>query len=296
MIAAGLILSRFLHLSALMVLFGSGLFPFYAGASASEDRRVVIIAARVALFGGVLWYLFTAAGMSGNLRGAIDWSVLSLVGGSTAFGHLWLARLIVLVAALLLFVLSSQRWTWFAGVALSGIAVVTIPWAGHGQDGAGSGTWIHAGGDAVHLVAAAIWIGGLVRLLLLLRRGKSETREKIAMALIGFSGWGPATVALLLLSGFVNSWFLVGPQNVGAILRSAYGAILVAKLVLFAAMLGLATANRFRLTPRLALAGNPMTVFAATRALQRSITAETLLAAAVLVAVAVMGTLPPPAS
>lgn len=296
MISAGLILSRFLHLSALMVLFGSGMFPFYAGANAVQDRHVVIIAARVALVGGVLWYLFTAAGMSGNLRGAVDWSVLSLVGGSTAFGHLWLARLALLVATLLLFAFGSKRWTWFAGLVLSAISIITIPWAGHGQDGAGSGTWIHGGSDALHLLAAAIWIGALVRLLLLLRHGKFEKREKLTRALAGFSAWGPATVALLLLSGLVNSWFLVGPQNVGTIFHSAYGATLVVKLVLFVAMLGLATANRFRLTPRLALAGNAATVVDASQALHRSVTAETLLAAAVLAAVALMGTLPPPAS
>jgi copper resistance protein D len=295
-IAAGLILSRFVHLSALMVLFGSGIFPLYAGANAAQDRRIAVIAARVALVGGVLWYLFTAAGMTGNLRGAVDWTVLSLVGGSTAFGHLWLTRLILLVAALLLFVLGSKRWTWFAGVVLSGIALVTIPWAGHGQDGAGSGTWLHPGADVVHLLAAAIWIGALVRLLLLLRHGKFETGGKVTRALIGFSAWGPATVALLLFSGLVNSWFLIGPQNVATMLRTGYGATLAAKLVFFAAMLGLATANRFRLTPRLALAGNAATAADATQALHRSITAETLLAAAVLAAVALMGTLPPPAS
>lgn len=296
MIAAGLILSRFLHLSALMVLFGSGLFPLYAGSNAEQDRRIVIIAARVALIGGVLWYLFTAAGMSGNLRGALDWPVLALVGGSTAFGHLWLARLVLLVAILCLFAFGSKRWSWVAGLVFSGISIITMPWAGHGQDGAGFGTWIHAGGDAVHLLAAAIWIGALVRLLLLLRLGKFEKREKLTKALAGFSAWGPATVALLLLSGIVNSWFLVGPQNVGTIFRSTYGATLVAKLVLFLAMLGLATANRFRLTPRLALAGNAATAVAATQALHRSVAAETLLAAAVLAAVALMGTLPPPAS
>jgi putative copper resistance protein D len=295
-IAAGLILSRFLHLSALMVLFGSGLFPFYAGASASEDRRAVIIAARVALIGGVLWYLFTAAGMSGNLRGAVDWTVLALVGGGTGFGHLWLARLVVLVATLLLFAFTSKRWAWFAGVVLSGIAVVTIPWAGHGQDGAGSASWIHAAADAAHLLAASIWIGALVRLLLLLRRGKSAEHSKITKGLIGFSTWGPATVALLLLSGLVNSWFLIGPQNLGGILRTTYGLCLAGKMVLFAAMLGLATANRYRLASRLALAGNPAVAATATRALNQSISFETVLAAAVLAIVALMGTLPPLAS
>ena len=58
---------------------------------------------------------------------------------------------------------------------------------------------------------------------------------------------GPATVALLLLSGFANSWFMVGPANAISILRTDYGAgRLFASLILFAGMLVLATLNRFR--------------------------------------------------
>lgn len=291
MIAAGLVLSRLAHLSALLVLFGAGVFPLYSGVESVRVRRSVIAAGAVALAGGIFWFLFTAAGMSGNIRGAIDWSVLSLVAGGTSFGHLWLARLVLIAAALLSFTFSN-RASWLLGIGLSAVALVTIPWAGHGQDGEGIGATIYAAGDIVHLLAAAIWVGALTALLLLL----GAKRREVTAALIGFSSLGPATVALLLLSGIVNSWFLIGPQNALSIMSTAYGAVLVAKLILFAGMLVLATLNRFRLTPRLALAGNALAANNAVRSLNRSIATETALALLVLAAVALMGTLPPPAS
>ncbi len=293
MIAAGLVLSRLLHLSALLVLFGAGLFPLYSGVGSDSVRRSVVVAGAVALIGGILWFLFTAAGMSGNLRSAADWSVLSLVGGATSFGHLWLVRLAALAAALIAFAFG-RSVSWLVGIVFSAIAVITIPWAGHGQNGDGAGALIHATGDVVHLLAAAIWIGALSGLLLLLRANRTAGEQDITSALIGFSAIGPATVALLLLSGIVNSWFLIGPQNAVTILHTIYGTILVAKLILFAGMLALATLNRFRLTPRLALAGHPCATMDAMRSLNLSIATEAILAFLVLAAVAVMGTLPPP--
>ena len=296
MIAAGLVFSRLLHLSAVLVLFGAAVFPLYSGVASARVQRSVVAAAVVALIGGVLWYLFTAAGMSGNLSGALDWSVLSLVGGATAFGHLWLARLALIAAALVAFAFTSRN-LWLLGTAFATIALITIPWAGHGQDGEGIGAIIHAAGDVVHLLAAATWIGALSTLLLLLRKRKGGGQWEVTAALIGFSTIGPATVALLLLSEIANSWFMVGPANAISILRTDYGAkMLVAKLILFAGMLVLATLNRFQLTPRLALAGNSLATADALQALNRSVMAETVLAILVLAAVAVMGTLPPPAS
>lgn len=103
-------------------------------------------------------------------------------------------------------------------------------------------------------------------------------------------------MALLLLTGLVNSWFLVGPDHLSALAPSAYGLLLVAKVVLFAGMLGLAAINRFRLTPGLgaALAGAPPQ--AALAALRRSIVLETAAAIAVLALVSLLGTLAPPAA
>ena len=72
---------------------------------------------------------------------------------------------------------------------------------------------------------------------------------------------------------------------------------LVAILVLFALMLALAAGNRFRLTPWLGsvLAGGEDPRQALQR-LRRSVVAETLVGAVLLVVVAVMGTLAPPSA
>src|SRR3546814_9453782 len=73
-------------------------------------------------------------------------------------------------------------------------------------------------------------------------------------ALDGFARIGSIVVGLLILSGVVNSWILVGPSRLGSLFTSLYGALLTAKLLLFGAMLILAAANRFFLTPALAMA------------------------------------------
>ena len=150
----------------------------------------------------------------------------------------------------------------------------------------------HVVSDVVHLFAAAVWIGALGGLLLLLRSG--ATVREIAFALTAFSGLGPSTVALLVISGIVNSLFLIGPPS--SLFTTAYGIMLVIKIALFAAMMVFALINRFRLTPRLAMAKDPAAELDAVRALRQSITAETLLAVLVIAAVALLGTLPPPGS
>ena len=100
-----------------------------------------------------------------------------------------------------------------------------------------------------------------------------------------------------MLTGLVNSWFLVGLSRVGDLGTSLYGQLLIAKLVLFALMLALAAKNRFRLTPALGatLAGgiDPRLAF---QRLRHSIVAEMLAGALLLGLVALMGTLAPPSA
>ena len=79
------------------------------------------------------------------------------------------------------------------------------------------------------------------------------------------------------------------------LLTTPYGQLLSVKLVVFLAMLGLAAANRFHLTPRLgrALAGaspSPLAI----AALRQSLVLETALSIIVVALVAWFGTLAPP--
>ena len=110
----------------------------------------------------------------------------------------------------------------------------------------------------------------------------------------GFSGVGTASVAVLVLSGLVNSWFMVGPDRLSGLFTTTYGLLLTGKLVIFALMLVLAAANRFHLTPDLGSAlDDPEDLRVAVGRLKRSLVMETLLALALLGTVAIMGTLAP---
>jgi putative copper resistance protein D len=103
-------------------------------------------------------------------------------------------------------------------------------------------------------------------------------------------------VAVLLLSGIVNSWFLIGPVAWRAAFTTLYGRLLLIKIVLFALMLALAAVNRLRLVPKLQRAALASEGNAVWHALRATLIAETTLAMLVLGLVAVIGTLEPPIS
>jgi copper resistance protein D len=125
---------------------------------------------------------------------------------------------------------------------------------------------------------------------------KSDARA-MHVALAQFSTIGIPIVAVLLLSGLINSGFLIGLSRWRALFTTGYGATLLVKLGLFSLMLVLAALNRYRTTPALRAAletqgSAPPTL----GALQKTVLSETLLAFLVLLAVSVLGTLTPPVS
>lgn len=137
---------------------------------------------------------------------------------------------------------------------------------------------------ATHLVAVGLWVGGLIVLLLALRR--LEDRSLLVL-LRRFSAVAPSIVAALLLAGLVLAWRQVGEPT--ALLRTTYGLLLLAKLALVAFFLTLAARNRFGLVPALAR-GEP----GARRALARTIGLEIAGIASILALAAALGTTPPP--
>src|SRR5262245_43212087 len=103
MVAAGLIVSRFLHMLAVLLLFGAAAFPLYAfpesERTAQSDalfarmRNLLLTTAILSLASGVVWLCFTAANMSGELANAIAPGILSIVVQETDFGRVWIWRL-----------------------------------------------------------------------------------------------------------------------------------------------------------------------------------------------------------
>jgi putative copper resistance protein D len=96
---------------------------------------------------------------------------------------------------------------------------------------------------------------------------------------------GYVAVALIALTGAVNTLLLVG--SLGALLGTSYGRLLAFKILLFVAMVVVASINRFRLAPR--ISDDP----GALRALGLTVALEQSLGLAVLVVVSVLGTWPP---
>jgi putative copper resistance protein D len=166
--------------------------------------------------------------------------------------------------------------------------VVSPAWIGHAGAGPGLAGQFLLTADALHLLAASAWIGGLPPLAMLLA-GTSRAKEPgwpgvVATAIHRFSILGIASVGVLLVSGIINTWYEVG--SVGSLIENPYGRLVLLKLGLFAAMLGIAAVNRFHLTPRIAAAGS-------VHHLQRNSWAETALGLAAVLVVGFLGTMAP---
>jgi copper resistance protein D len=297
---------RLLQFASTLALFGSGLFCLYGyrstrlqatWAASSQHlwtRPLLLAAATGGIASGIGWLLTEAIVLTGTYRSWVD------VVTGTRFGQVLCVRVGLMVLCLALCAAMQPAPVLFLLLSvLAGFATASFAWTGHGSLDAGTAATAHLAADVLHLLSAAVWIGALLMLTLLLLRALKVTSvddaREIAAALARFSVFGPLVVSVLLASGLVNSWFLVGPNHWSAVLESAYGLLLMAKIALFAVMLLLAVRHRYRAVPLLEQAIVEQRPFGVTlRSLRTTIATEALLALLVLAAVAVLGMLEPP--
>lgn len=303
------IVTRFALYLDLMLLFGLPLFALYGLRGVEESaeaaltlRRLVGGIALIGLLSSGLAIVSLAASMSGVAPTDVDISALRLVIGGTSVGTAWVVRICALLLVLAVALSrhgSHMGWMWLLSL-LGAVALSSLVWAGHGAMDEGSAGLIHLGADIVHLLAAGVWVAALLVLTTLLfrphRRMTQAHVEFSHRALASFAVVGTVVVALLVLTGLVNSWLLVGPDRFGSLLGSSYGQLLLVKLLLFTAMLGLAAANRFYMTPALERAIASGYHVGAVNGLRKSLLTETACVIAILGLVAWLGTLEPPIS
>ncbi|WP_156839121.1 copper homeostasis membrane protein CopD [Novosphingobium aquimarinum] len=300
-----LIAIRWALYADLGLLFGLLLFALYALTGDEREKLLrlrgsIMALAVLGMLLGVYGFLQTAAAMLGVAVEGIDRASVMMLLTETGVGWALLARMAVLailgIAALTTVL---RRMAGLALLTLLGaIAVATLAWSGHGAATEGPAGIVHLASDIIHLLAAGAWIGALAAFIRIASRRVQtpETLNAAHRALAGFATSGTIIVGLIVLTGLVNSYFLVGPQNVLSVAESDYGRLLLIKLALFAIMLGLAAGNRFRLTPALGRAVGGEGNAAAVVRLQRSLWIETATGILILGLVAWLGTLPPPAS
>jgi len=265
-------LVRTLAFAAVLVLVGALVFVRFVWPSAGADRAVrstIWLAWTIALvtvpLGMGLQAAYTARS---ELSAAWDPDVLRDVFDSD-FGKGWVARGVLLLLA----VPAIARLLPRSGHAPDGVGahgsarnvlvgvagliavalLATIAVAGHARTG--RATTLAFVTDVVHLGAAAVWLGGAVVLGLAMFR---SIRPRGATAAASrFSRIAAPAMAVIVVSGAVQAWRQVG--ELGSLLDTTYGRLLLAKLGLVILIVAAASASRDivrkRIAPRLLPAG-----------------------------------------
>lgn len=305
MIAAALVLARLLQFASTLALFGSGLYALYGHRSESIRepepecawlRSLLLLTASIGVASALGWLSAEAASLTGR------WTSLIVVITETRFGAV-LALRVVLLATLLVTCIFLRSVRRLAAVAsfLGSLVVASFAWTGHGSMGSGSAAYLHPSADVLHLLASGAWLGALASLsILIVRLHRAHTAAEARLLILGlarFSAIGPAVVAILVLTGLVNAWYLIGPSRGSALFDTPYGLLLLAKLALFLGMLLMAARNRLRLAPRLRRVSNSSKPLDPVWSkLRTTLLVQSVLSLLVLAVVGVLGMLQPPVS
>ncbi len=305
-----MIIVRAIHFTAAAVTVGALMFRALVAEPAlrsqrearaivdSQIRSVAWTGLAVTVASGLAWVLSLTMSLSGEGPGeAVMSGALRDVLNLTQFGLVSQVRLAF--AAVLAICLALQRSAlcrWIGLAAAVGL-IASIAWTGHAASTLPKLGYLHLAADALHLLAAATWIGGLVPLALLLNAGRKYHLLAWASleldAVRRFSSLGIVSVATLIVSGLINAWILVGSFR--GLVDSVYGWMLMLKLVVFAIMVALATVNRLMLTPRIALPPGSAARRDALGRLTRNTVMEIALGLLLFAVVGVLGTLHPSA-
>ncbi|MFC7937386.1 copper resistance protein CopC [Streptomyces sp. NPDC057387] len=117
---------------------------------------------------------------------------------------------------------------------------LALTWAAAEHAAAGIQVPVAMTSSVLHLLATAVWLGGLVALLVTLRAPRSS--PDTAGVVARFSRTAFAAVTVLVVTGVYQSWRGLGSWQ--ALTGSAYGRLLLAKVVLVAVLLAAAAVSR----------------------------------------------------
>ena len=206
---------------------------------------------------------------------------VSLLLGS-AWGTAWLRAIVAAAAATTGFWMAEgyRRGGWLlAGVSLLGLAFFPGI-TGHAGGEQPPLRWLAVGADALHVLAAGSWVGGLTVVMLVDRRARRQLGASLLPLLVPrFSPVAMASVAILVLTGVLASWLHLA--SVRAAWETPYGRLLSAKVALVVLTLLLGAVNWRRFTPRLTDPGGP-------DAMRRAALAELAVGSLVLLVTAVL--------
>ncbi|MEU6205962.1 copper resistance protein CopC [Micromonospora musae] len=309
-------------------LFVAVLWP--AGRTDRRGRRIVWSGFAVLAAGTVVVLLVQGPYAAGtSLAGVFDPDLLGAT-LSTRLGHALLARLVIVLALGVAFGLAVRHrsrpattatattatattatatsamattgtaTTGTAGatrrivlpvVATVGAVALPLTWTLTDHAQTGVQTWLAVPATSLHLLAMALWLGGLITLaacvLIPARRRETSRAITLAPALPRFSGLAQVCFAVIAATGVYLSWRQVGSW--AALGATDFGRLLLGKLAVVLAVLALAAgARRFVRRHGREPLGLDAAPAAAVRRLRRSVVGEILLGVAVVSITAVL--------
>ncbi|MEP7180271.1 MAG: copper resistance protein CopC [Pseudonocardiales bacterium] len=185
-----------------------------------------------------------------GLSDVANWTLLDAT-LHTSFGQFLSGRLVLLGAVALVLGRALQRERWRSRVedAAWPLAVaVALTFSSVGHPETTKPRWLSVPTDALHVLAMAAWLGGLVVLAtaVLPRREPAEIRAVLPV----FSRVAFTSVAMLAVTGSYAAWHGVG--TVHAIFTTTYGVLVVGKVALFVGLLALGNLSRVAVQRHLA--------------------------------------------
>lgn len=261
---------RYLSYAGFAVMVGGAAFVLACWRPGSGVRAVqrLVVSGWLTLTASTLALLLLRGSYtsSGKIGDVFDLTLLSEV-LQTKTGAALVSRLLLLAAAALFIAVlfgsaqyqrdDEEKRDLSFGLALGGTVVaagLAASWAlsEHASQGIQPGLAMPV--DVVHLLAVAAWLGGLTALLVALYRAPADTAVDTA-AVQRFSRLAFGSVVALVVTGIYQSWRQLGSWS--AFTDTRYGQLLLVKIGLVVAMVGIAYASR-RWTARLAEPGAPV--------------------------------------
>lgn len=270
---------RGLSFVALAQAAGGMIFLLMFGAVLGPSRHRIERTARVSALAALVLlpaqFALEAARMAGNLAGVLD-PVLQAFALSTSLAPVLAARMIGVVL-LLLALKGSRTATRLAGA--TAVLLLTGSFALTGHTAADAQRWLLAPLLVLHVIFVSFWFGALRPLMHVTACEPASVSAQVVARFSRIAGW---MVPGILLAGLVLAALLL--PDIQA-LGTPYGLTLVAKVGIFAALMGLAAFNRWRLGPAL-VSGSPR----ARRNFRLTVAAEWSLIAFVLMGTAMLTT------
>jgi len=208
--------------------------------------------------------LFKAAAMAGTpLLGAVNGDILTAVISSSQYGRMWALGFVVTLVSGIVFWLYRSIWTapqdisksallLYLGTALGTVLLFTVSNSGHA---AAVTEWraVALGSDVLHLMATAIWVGGLIYLVLLMRLLSAAEpplrAQLLGEVLLRFSRMAQFCVLTIVLTGAYTTWIHIPSWS--AFVTTWYGWTLLTKIVLVLPLLAIGAVNLLVIKPQL---------------------------------------------